>query len=64
VGVLQDPAGAVQPVEQGGPPARALPPVQPLVPGERLRPFREMLGAEELAADGSGDQFFPCVGSA
>lgn len=55
VGVGQDSAGLVEPVEQ--PVAvPAGPPEQPLLPGQLPRPFGEALGAEQLAADRSREQ--------
>jgi hypothetical protein len=53
---LEDAPGAVEAVEERGPPPGAFPPVQPLSRGESMGPLGQMLGAEQLATDGAGEQ--------
>jgi hypothetical protein len=62
VGILQDPAGAVETLQQGSPP----PPSpggagQALLRRQGLGPLTEMLGAEQLAANRAREQIFACV---
>ena len=56
--------GAVEAVEERGPPAGAFPPVQPLPRGEGMGPLAQMLGAEQLATDRAGEQVLAGVGTA
>jgi hypothetical protein len=62
--LLEDAPGAVEAVEERGPPARTFPPVQPLPRGEGMGPLAQVFGAEQLAADRSGEQILPGVGTA
>jgi pimeloyl-ACP methyl ester carboxylesterase len=62
VRLLEDAPGAVQAVEEGGPPPWAFPPVQPLTRGEGLGPLTQMLGAEQLATDGTGEPILAGIG--
>jgi hypothetical protein len=64
VRVLQDAAGAVESGQERGPAPGALPPVQPLARGERDGPLAEMLGTEQFATDGSGEQVLAGAGTA
>ena len=64
VRLLEDAPGAVEAVEERGPPPGAFPPVQPLPRGEGLGPLAEMFGAEQLATNGAGEQVLPGVGTA
>jgi hypothetical protein len=64
VRVLEDAPGAVQAVEERRPAAGALSPVQPLARREGVGPLAQMLGAEQLATDGAGEQILPGIGTA
>jgi len=57
MGVLEDAAGAVEAGEERGapPPARG---GDALLRGEVLRALTEVLGAQQLAADGAGEKVF------
>jgi hypothetical protein len=62
--LLEDAPGAVEAVEERGSPAGTFPPVQPLSRGEGVGPLARMLGAEQLATDGAGEQILPGIGTA
>jgi hypothetical protein len=62
--VLEDAPGAVQAVEERRPAAGALSPVQPLARREGVGPLAQMLGAEQLATDRTGEQILASVGPA
>jgi len=62
VGVLQDPAGLLQPDQQRGAPAGALPAGEPLSGGDDLGPFGQVLGAEQLTANRAGEQVLAGIG--
>lgn len=64
MGVLQDPPAVVEPVEERGPAADPLAPVQPLPGSQGEGSLRQMLGAEQLAADGAGKQILAGLGTA
>lgn len=64
VGVLDDAPGAVEAVEERRPPAGALSAVQPLSRRESVGPLAQMLGAEQLATDGTGEQILAGLGTA
>ncbi len=64
VGAFEDSPGAVEAVEEGGPPARAPAPVEPLAGGQSLGPLGQMLGAEQIATDRPREQVFAGVGAA
>ena len=57
VGLVEDPAGLVQPDQEAGAPPRGLG-GHALGARERARALGEMLGAEQLAADGAGEELF------
>jgi pimeloyl-ACP methyl ester carboxylesterase len=61
---LEDAPGAVQAVEERGPPPGAFPPVQPLPRRKGEGPLPQMLGAEQLATNGAGEQILAGVGTA
>jgi hypothetical protein len=61
---LQDPARAVEAIEQGSPPTRLLSPVQPLAGRQALGALGQMLGAQQLATDRPREQIFAGVGTA
>ena len=61
LGVVQNPAGGIQPIQEGDPPPAAHGRRQPLAAGDRLSALGEMLGAEHLAGDGAGDQVLAAV---
>ncbi|MBA3318490.1 MAG: hypothetical protein H0T50_10425 [Gemmatimonadales bacterium] len=63
-GVLQDAPGPVEAVEQRGLPAGALAPVEPLLRGESVGPFGQVLRAQQLAPDRPGEQVLAGVGTA
>jgi hypothetical protein len=55
VGLFEDAAGPIQPGEKRGLPAGASPGRQALTEGDLLGPLGQALGAEQLAANGSGE---------
>jgi hypothetical protein len=64
VRVLQDAPAAVEAVEEGGPSAGALAPVQPLPRRQGVGPLGQMLGPEQLAANGAGEEILAGLGTA
>jgi len=54
--VVEDAAAAVEPCEQRGRPPAAARGGEPLDPRDRLRPLREAIDAEQVAADRPGEQ--------
>ena len=54
--VVEDAAAAVEPCEQRRCPPAAARGREPLDPRDGLRPFREAIGAEQVAANGAGEQ--------
>jgi len=63
VGALENAPGAVEAVEEGSAPPGALPPIQPLARGEGVGPLAQMLGTEQLATDGAGEQILSGIGT-
>jgi hypothetical protein len=64
VGALEDAPGAVEAVEERRPPAGPFSPVEPLPRREGMGPLAQMLGAEQLATDGTGEQVLASIGTA
>ena len=64
VNVIQDLTGLIEPCEQSGPTRRATSLKNLLSGRDRLGPFREMLGAQQLAADRTGEQLIGSAGTA
>jgi hypothetical protein len=62
--VLEDAPGAVEAVEERRPPPRTFSPVQPLPRREGMGPLTQVLGAEQLATDGTGEQILAGVSTA
>jgi hypothetical protein len=54
MGFLEDPAGPVQPGEEGGLASGSSPGGQALAECDGLGPLRQAFGAEQLAPDGAG----------
>ena len=63
MGILEDPAGSVQSGTEGGPATGAGSDGDALFAGEGLGAITEVLGAEQLTADGPGEQILPGIGS-
>jgi hypothetical protein len=61
VGIRQNPAGAVETRQERCPPPSRLRASQALLRGQGLGPLTEVLGAEQLAADGTGEEIFAGV---
>jgi len=61
VGILQNPAGAIETRQERSPPPPGTCAGQALLRGQGLRPLTEVLGAEQLAADRPREQIFACV---
>jgi hypothetical protein len=61
VGILQNPAGAVETRQERSPPPPGARAGQALLRGQGLGPLAEVLGAEQLAADWTGEQIFAGV---
>jgi len=65
VNVIQDPAGLIEPPQQPGPAGRRATSLYDLLSGrDRLSPFGEMLGAQQLTADRTGEQLIGSAGTA
>jgi hypothetical protein len=64
VRVLEDAPGAVEAVEERRPAADAFSPVQALPRGQGMGTLAQMLGAEQFATDGAGEQILAGVGTA
>jgi hypothetical protein len=64
VHVIQDLAGLIEPRQQPGPTGRATSFYDLLSGRDRLGPFREMLGTQQLAADRTGEQLIGSAGAA
>jgi hypothetical protein len=64
VRLLEYAPGAVEAIEERGPPPGAFPPVQPLARGEGMGPLAQMFGAEQLATDRAREQVLAGVGTA
>jgi hypothetical protein len=64
VNVVQDPAGLIQPCEQPRPARRAASLHHLLSGRNRLSPLREVLGAQQLAADRTGERLIGSAGAA
>lgn len=62
--VIEDAPGAVEAFEERGTPPRAGPDGQTLFAGNRLCALGKVFGAEQLPADGAGDEVFTGVGPA
>jgi hypothetical protein len=63
VRILQDPAGLLQTGEERRPTPGPAPGGQPLAGGDGLRPLGQVLDAEQLTADRTGEQVLAGVGS-
>jgi hypothetical protein len=63
VGVLQNPAGLLQPGQERGPTPGPPAGNQALGAGDCLRPLGEVLDAEQLTANRTGEQVLADVGS-
>jgi hypothetical protein len=65
VNVIQDLAGLIEPRQQPGPTGGRATSRYDLLSGrDCLSPFREMLGAQQLAADRTGEQLIGSAGAA
>jgi hypothetical protein len=62
VGFLEDPASPVEPREKWGLPPSPFSGRQALTGGDLLGPLGQALGAEQLAADGSGKPILAGIG--
>jgi len=63
VGVLQDFAGLFQPNQERGALSFAASGREPLLDGQAMRPFRQVLRPEQLAADRSGEDILAGIGA-